>query len=940
MFHKKTITKSIKLVLIGGATASAFSFPVLAAETEDNVERISVTGSRIKRTDMETSVPITTMTRADIEATGAINVADLLNQSPVSIADGSTANSAFQTVDVGLSSTSLRNLGDERTLVLVNGRRFVSGRAPGSGYAVDLNSIPTSIIQRIDILKSASSAVYGSDAVAGVVNIITRTDINGIDINAQTGTSSENDRDTNTVNILAGKDFDGGNTYVAFGVDYDDGIKSVDRPFSANDKGILLDANGNEYVGEVNSSYPPQGRITYDGTSFNGDGTAYTSSSSFNRAEYRQLMTPLERKYVAAGLTFEINDKVSFFSEVNWNTTKTNGSTIEPTPLDVVNDIWLKDRNGTGGLAYDSPLVPDLLSSELYKLGVTNLNETSFVRRMVEVGARSTDVERDTIRVVGGFDWTVNDTWTNNTYFNWGRTDSAQDNGGQINIERANQALNVTTDATTGELVCADNQAVLQGCEPLNMFGEGTISTGAADYIRSPAHASSQVEQTIAGTSFSGELPVELAGGYIGLSVGYEYREESGIENPADLAQTGASSTNQSDPTDGSYHTNDIFGEAVLPVLEELDISLAARWADNSITGGDWTWNVGVEYSPIDQLKLRASAARAIRTPNVSDLYAGNGETFATVSDPCSGITASTTGTIADNCRSIKAISDRITADGEFILTQAELQGTGGVEGGNPDVQPETADSYSVGLVWQAMEKLAVTVDYYNISIKDAIDITDRDVVLTRCYSQSTSTFTSDCNGAAIRDENGALIEVNSSTSNENNIDTSGLDTEVHYALELGEGEFSTHLLWNYIFEWKQTGIIDGISVDYAGEVDYPEHRVNLDLRYDISDFTVNWRVRYWDEVVDSVDGSNFNFTDGLPLTTYNNVDAIFYHDLSAGYTFDENYNIYAGVNNIFNQQPRILPQGTYSGDTGTNTATNAYDVVGRYFYAGVTLKF
>jgi iron complex outermembrane receptor protein len=245
--RKNILAKSVRFALIGGAAAAAFTAPtVFAADEQAAVERIEVTGSRIKRTDMETPVPITVLTRADIEATGAINVADVLNRSPVSIAGSDQSNSAFTTSGVGLNTTSLRNLGQERTLVLVNGRRFVSGVNPSAGYAVDLNAIPTAMIERIEILKSASSAIYGSDAVAGVVNIIMRSDFEGAEVDAQIGAAGEGDRETKTLTFTTGKAWDDGNAWVSLGYDDDAGIKSTDREFSKLDLGILLDDDGQE----------------------------------------------------------------------------------------------------------------------------------------------------------------------------------------------------------------------------------------------------------------------------------------------------------------------------------------------------------------------------------------------------------------------------------------------------------------------------------------------------------------------------------------------------------------------------------------------------------------------------------------------------------------------------------------------------------------------
>ncbi|MCL1049481.1 TonB-dependent receptor [Shewanella abyssi] len=380
--------------------------------------------------------------------------------------------------------------------------------------------------------------------------------------------------------------------------------------------------------------------------------------------------------------------------------------------------------------------------------------------------------------------------------------------------------------------------------------------------------------------------------------------------------------------------------ETLLPLLDTLELDLAARYGDHSITGGDVTWDAGIKYSPFDTFSLRASAATAIRTPNISDLYGGRGETFAAVADPCSGVSATTTGNVADNCRIISSINDRIVKDGNFELTQAEKQGTGGTTGGSANVKAETAETYSVGAIWQVIDDLSITVDYYNVAIDDAITSTSRSTVMRRCFEVSATDFDPTCAGASVRNEDGALTSVDSGTGNENQIDTSGIDTDITYSMDLGPGTFRTQLVWTYTIEYVIAGIESGETVDYVGEVLTPEHRANLNLSYGIDDFNFAWRMRYWDEAVDSINGENFNFYSGEPLTVGNEIDAVVYHDINARYNFSNGIEAFVGVKNLFDKQPPLLPQGTVNGGTGINTASEAYDVTGRYFYAGVNFKF
>lgn len=937
-------SKFFRHSLTAVAVASSLSFPALAQaapqqQVDNDVEKIQVTGSRLSRTNMETPVPVTTIGREDIVQTGAINVAQILNMSPVAIAGSDQSNSAFSTTTVGLNTTELRNMGAARTLVLVNGQRFVSGVDPSTGYAVDLNAIPTAMIERIEILKSASSAVYGSDAVAGVVNIITRKDFEGVEVNAQAGIAGEHDRQTQNINFTTGKNWNGGNAWMSFGIDNDEGLKSTDRAFSAVDRAILLDENGDEYVGEVLSSYPAQGRITTANNSYNGDGTEY--SGGFNRASARQLVTPLERRYVAAEIRQRLASDFSVFGSVHWNSAETQGATMEPTTFNIGEDLWMNHRveQPVGGLDVYSPLVPDLLRQNLLAEGINNLNETTFVRRMSEFGTRSTDVTRDTLRLASGFTYDINYNWTWDTYMTWGRTNQQQLNGGQVNLDRARLALDVIEDEN-GNLVCADPVARMQNCAPLNLFGANSVSQAAVDYVATPAKATGTAEQFVVQSVVSGDLPIELAGGFVGLAGGLEYREEKGSYSPGDLAQTGASSTNGSAPTNGRFDTKDIFFETRLPVLMDLSVDLAARYSDHSVTGSATTWNIGAEYEPVDGFKLRASAATAIRTPNISDLYSGAGEDFGAVTDPCNNITATTEGNIAENCRSISSVNNRIQADGEFDLTTAEKQGTGGMVGGNPNVQEETADTYSLGAIWQITDDLSATVDYYDIKVEDAIAITGRSTVLQRCYSVSPENFDASCNDQVFRSSDGVLVDVDSSSSNENIISTSGVDFELNYRTQVAEGQFAADLIWNYVDEYTIESIYDGSVETYEGSVTTPNHRANLNLSYALNDLTFSWRMRYWDSSKDSTNGYNYNFTNSAPLQEFNNVGSVTYHDISAGYVLNDNYEFTLGVRNAFDKQPPILPLGTVSGGTGINTASEAYDVTGRFYFAGVTMRF
>ncbi|WP_350668539.1 TonB-dependent receptor [Pseudoalteromonas sp. AC71-MNA-CIBAN-0107] len=344
-------------------------------------------------------------------------------------------------------------------------------------------------------------------------------------------------------------------------------------------------------------------------------------------------------------------------------------------------------------------------------------------------------------------------------------------------------------------------------------------------------------------------------------------------------------------------------------------------------------------FTPTDTVKLRASAARAIRTPNIADLFGGRGETFSGVADPCDAITASSTGNVAANCLSIAEVANRVAAEGAFNLTTIERQSTGGYIGGNEDVKEETSDSFSVGAIWQVTDEFSLTLDYYDIAVDDAIATTARTTVLNRCYGVDPSDFDATC-GGAIRDTRGALTEVSSGTSNENDLSTKGLDIELSYKQEFAFGQLSADLIWNHLYEYVETSIESGEEIDYRGEVLTPTNRANLNLGYTVDDFAVSWRMKYWASSNDSNIEGNQNFSTGAPLDKFNRFPTVIYHDLSGTYNITAGTDVTLSVRNVFDKQPPVANQSSVSGASGINTVGEAYDVTGRYFQLSFTTKF
>jgi iron complex outermembrane receptor protein len=939
-----------------GALALLTTNITLAQEgAEESLEEIVVVGSHIRREGFDFSSPVEIIDSAVLDQTGTTNLGDLLQTLPQNIQALNNANAAFTVQSAGLNLTSLRNLGTARTLVLINGRRFVSGVSPSVGYGVDLNAIPVSMIERIEVLTGGASAVYGSDAISGVVNIVTRTDFEGFMVDAQVGASAESDKNKEDIYMTFGGELgDGGNAWLSMGWSQDDPLFARDRAFSATDLAVYdLDGDGlGESEDWLGSSFPPAGRFG----GFLGDGTPFRSgladrenSDRFNRADYRTIFSPIERRFAYGAARYPLNDRAEVFGELNYSIVNAE-SELEPFALDLVSNIWLTQRGGTGGLDVAShPLVPQLLRDNLLATGVTDLNQLGVngtARRLVEFGPRHSSIQRTTLRGVVGIDFQLPNEWNLTTYYTYGKTDQDVAATGQINVERARQALDVEQ-LPDGTIQCRDNQARLQGCVPFNPFGEGTIDAAQVDYLSLPTNRQGIVEQEVFNVTLSGDTGIDLPAGEVAFAVGSEYREERGADIPGESVQRGITAGNASAPTDGTFDVFEFFGEVQVPVHEKVSLDAAVRVGDYSSVGNQSTWKLGADVSIVEGLRLRATTSNSVRAPNIADLFAGPGQTFAVVQDPCDGVDATTTGNSAENCRSIPVIADRITDTGSFTLTQVERQSTGGFVRGNPSVLEETADSLTAGLVWQPVniDGLSVSVDWYDIEIDDGISTTPRTVVVERCFDVDPAQFDPSCEGRARRDPApgaGALIEVDSATSNENRFETSGIDVQARYRFAIGPGELSAGVFFNHLLKFDTIGIIDGDVDEDAGEVLYPENRAVLNLGYALEDWQFSWRARYWDRVKDSNTPELTNENSdvfGNPLhPSKNEIASYVYHDASVGYDRDR-YSIRAGINNVFDKQPPLLTQISQYGNTGTNIAAEAYDAIGRAWYLSFTYR-
>tara|TARA_R110002167_G_scaffold91458_1_gene245975 strand:- start:9027 stop:11954 length:2928 start_codon:yes stop_codon:yes gene_type:complete len=968
-FHKTALSVCI---------AALLSPCVMAAEEENesvkNIERIAITGSNISNNsaNFSSSAPITEVNEEAIAGIGATSIGDVLNKVPsiTSAINGSTSNISVGggAGDVGIATTSLRNLGSARTLVLVNGRRYVSGVSANNGYGVDLNSIPTAMIKRVDVLTGGQSAIYGSDAIAGVINIITKKDFEGFEINAM-GSNADKGAERTNIDFTYGKNFDAGNAWVSAAYTNQESLMSRDRDFAVNElrfidttgdgiRNSLAVRNGPSHV---DGAFLSTGNVAIFGNGDPFNTNQPTLDSNYNRVgttDYdnqhagRTIVTPFERFTLASGITFDISDKSVAEFELNY--TSTSASTaIEEAPIDVNGNLFKTGAGGTNPIdVATSPyfvgsVAGAKLLAEMNANGTdTNLSNVTTNRRLWEFGERGISNNRDTFRVAGSYSYFFDNDMEWKTSATYGVTSAQAIITGDTSLPNMREAVTIEADGNGG-YQCASEYARLDGCVPANPFsttdslaGQAGIvgfSKDAIDYIKIDASQIGRVKQTVLTSAVSGELDFAIGEENLGFAAGVEYRKESAEETPDSFRQLGFSRSPIVKPIAGTFDVSEVFGELFVPVVDWLNVSLAARVADYSTVGTAFTYRLGLDAPVSDWVRLRASQSSSVRAPNISDLFAtGSTSVAGTDTDICNGTSNTGTSQIDKNCASISAIAARMAADpnGEFNLIASETNNTSLLATGSEDLSEETADAFTLGAVFTPLDNLSVSVDYYDIEIEDGIARVSASTFVERCYNVDPSSFDPSCGGNLVRDTAaGPILDLRSTLINADTITTSGVDVEVAYT---PFDELRLNLNANFLNEWEQKTA--GGTEDSVGRVQFPEMRLTLNASYDVlDDFNLFAQMTYRSETeayLDNVpgDASTANLSKDI-----NTMDAVYYVDVRASYQVNESINVYLGANNLLDEQPDILARDAA---IGTNTEPRAYDVIGRQIFAGFKAAF
>jgi outer membrane receptor protein involved in Fe transport len=962
MFTNSKLAKSVKLACAFGAVAATgLSVPAFAQEAQGEeaaIEKVQVVGSRIRKVDFVSNAPIATVGVEQFELTNSVNTEALLNTLPQTIPglDRSSNNPGG-----GIATVDLRGLGTNRTLVLIDGVRAVPTT---SGGTVDINTIPAALIENVEVLTGGASAVYGSDAVAGVVNFALKRNYEGVDFNTSFETTEEGDAEIWNGSLTMGGNFaqDRGNVVVSMQYTERAALFADSRDISSIALTDATDANGNMFLESFGSSGVPATSIFAGGllggaAIFNTDGSLRPfvlggeNNDFYNFAPVNYLQLPQKRHNITAMGHYELNDTTELYMRGSF------ANSYVPQQL-AATPIFQTSTFTLDGNPFIDPTAQQLLSDavggdvDTDGDGIADTGRAFLRRRLLEVGPRIVQDDNTMFSMLAGIRGSFGDSaWTYDAYYQTGKVNQNSIQLGNVNRDRFDQALILATDENgqvildaNGNPSCADSGAngSLVGCAPMNLFGENNISAEAADFLRTRVNSKSEYEQKLMGFNISGDTMdlFELPGGPIGIAMGFERREESFVFNPSqDLAAGTIAGFNGSAPVSGEFDVNEYYIEAYLPLVEGvafaelIDVELAYRYADWSTVGGVDAYKAAASWTVNDTIRVRSSFNRAVRAPNIGELFSPQNEGFPSAEDPCSSKAANQSDAVRAIC-----VSTGVPAGAVFTPTLDAVSGqTRQVSGGNPNLQEETADTMTVGLVLTPMDELSLSIDYFDIEIEDAVfgfgGGTNN--VLTTCYDPSNplggvgSAFCDVIN----RRPDGSIDFVEILSQNVGSIKLTGVDLIGDYAAEVAGGNLRVNYIGTYTTESSFQSFAGSDVVDCAGTFGNtcgeptPEYVHRMTVAWGMDDFDVQLLWRF----IGATEDDN-------PDVTYFQEDtgSFSYFDLTGTYHLGENYRINAGIRNIADREaPRFGDNAEQS-----NTYPATFDVFGRTYFVGITASF
>jgi iron complex outermembrane receptor protein len=960
------------LVVATEIAIALMAAPVALAQTAERVEKIEITGSRIPSPNLESASPVAVISAEDIKFEGVRNVENLLNNLPQVFAElgGSVSNGA-----TGTATVNLRNLGSVRTLVLMNGRRLPPGSPITGAYAADLNQVPAPLIQRIEVLTGGASAVYGSDAVAGVVNFIMRDNFEGVQLDANYSFFNHSQHNSWS-SIVAGRE---ATNPVNFHVPGDANQVGESTDVSMLMGGNFANSKGNAtvFLGYKKDQPLLQAVYDYSACSFNPSATGFVCGGSttgnpgrviaptgqfvaanaaggvrpysgatdqFNFAPYNYYQRPSERYSFHATAHYDIARNARIYAEFGFHDDHTVAQ-IAPSGLFGV-PITLHG---------DNPFLTAAWRTALGLTGTTEANTVDVViqRRNVEGGGRQADLRHTSFRTVAGVKGEIAKYWDYDVFMQTSKVIYQQIYRNEFSIARGGLALDAVANAA-GVPVC---RSTLNGtdatglCQPYNVFATGGVTQGALDFLQTPGLQKGETSQKIQGATLTGDLgnygmKVPGARSGVGIALGVERRvEELILEvdtefSTGDLAGQGGPTVGRR----GKVEVKDYFVEARIPFIErgETTASLSGsyRYSDYSTGVNTDTYGIGIEFTPFRMVKLRGSYQQAVRAANINELFSAQAlGLFAMGSDPCAGPTPSRSR--ADCART------GVTAAQYGTILDNPAGQYNALFGGNPNLKPETAKTASAGLVFTPTRNFNASVDYWQIKIDDVISTLPSPIVIQQCLD--TGAF---CD-LITRDRLGTLwllpqAQVIATNVNLAKFKVSGVDFAANYNQPIGRwGGLNLSFLGTWSREFISEPIpglgdydCNGLHGATCG-IPQPEWRHKLRVGWSTPwslDLALTWR--HISKVEVDLSSSNPILT-GSFFPIDKELGARDYIDIAGSWAFSKRLTIRAGINNVFDRDPPLVSVPSQAAVFGNgNTYPQVYDALGRKVFVGATFNF
>jgi outer membrane receptor protein involved in Fe transport len=977
--------------------------------------QILVTGSRIRRPNLESTVPITSVGGEEFFQTGQTSIGDVLNELPALRSTFSQSNSTRFLGTGGLNILDLRGLGTQRTLVLQNGRRHVAADILNNAVSVDTNQIPTDLIERVDVVTGGSSAIYGSDAIAGVVNFVLKRNYEGLQLRGQAGISQHADAAQYYVSALWGTNFAGDRGNIAINAEYArqadwyaserrhyrnvNGFVTVDSDPSGSVNGSdgnpdavffhdirsTLYSNGGTFLACCDPTgnyyqpflFTPDGNLapqTYDqlvgntgvASAIGGNGNNFREGNQFG------FSPKLDRYSVNVIGHFTVSDAFEPFIEAKY--VRTDSLSNASGPFFVSGSVTGDSRERP---RLDNPYLGGQARKFLADYYGTNNGAQRFFMQenVLDLGSREERAKRETFRIVGGVRGTFNDDWGYEVGLNYGEFKENTLLTGNVNIQRFLLAFDAARNPATGQIQCRSQfdpaaaraytaggndvafaqstlAADVAACVPINLFGPHNVTDAARNYILQSTTSFGKITQFDASAFLNGDLSqlFELPGGPIGFAIGAEYRKETNFFTEDALVQSGITFYNAIPTFDPpSFEVKEAFGEIRIPLLKDmpffhaLTLDAAGRVASyKGTTGTVFAWNVGAEWSPVQDIRFRAQYAKAVRAPNLGELFTPFGQNFAPPpTDPCSSEAIGANPNRAANCAAAG-----IPAGYQFLYKSSLAF----LSGGNADLKAETSKSLTIGGVLQPrfVPGFSLSVDYYDIQVNQVIANLSAQGILNQCYDEPTLNnpfcplFQRYGAAGGPNGEPPFTIIPNSlhvAPVNFAKLKTRGIDVEAAYRHKFDFGQISTRFIYTRVLQNDNflNPATPTVANQVLRELGDPRDAFNWNIDFKSGPVTLGYQMRYIGKMspgsienIVSVQGRPPINEDAFSIRYYPDV---FYHDARLQIDAGTKYNFYLGVDNITNRLPPFAL-------TGAGAGSAIYNNIGRFFYAGFTAKF